>query len=158
MISKLIGMLLAFIFVVGTASVKADIIDIDNISFKTTSSVDNSPDILPPNGSIHAHYNKIWPPNNKMTTVTLSGRLSDESGISSAYIRVVDGNNEITMIDLGENDNFNVDIEVKAAKGAEYLIQLFAADSNPEKEGGANSGLVDSTFIRIPHDVSAGKV
>jgi|GEM_PF-3196226 hypothetical protein len=157
MISKFVGILFAFILAVGTASARADVIDIENISFTTTSSADNRPDILPPSGSIHAYYRMTRPPENRLGTVTLAGHLTDESGISSAYIRVVAGNDEITVIDLGEFRNFNIDIEVAASKGAEYLIELFASDSNPEKAGGANSGLVDSTFIRIPHDVSVWK-
>jgi len=49
--------------------------------------------------------------------------------------------------------------EVKVVKGAEYIIQLYAADTNtnPEDAGGPNSGLVDSTYIRVPHDMSGGK-
>ena len=156
MIPKVTGILFVFILVVCPVSAKADVIDIDNISFTTISSVDNYPDILPPNGSIHAYHNMIRLPDNKMVTVTLEGRVSDESGISSAYIRV-GGNDEITLIDLGEIENFSVDIEVEASKGAEYFIELYATDGNSEKDGGANSGLVDSTFIRVPHDMSGGK-
>ena len=156
MIPKVTGILFVFILVVCPVSAKADVIDIDNLSFTTISSVDNYPDILPPNGSIHAYHNMIRLPDNKMVTVTLEGRVSDESGISSAYIRV-DGNDEITLIDLGEIENFSVDIEIKASKGAEYFIELYATDGNPEKDGGANSGLIDSTFIRVPHDMSGGK-
>ena len=156
MIPKVTGILFVFILVVCPVSAKADVIDIDNISFTTISSVDNYPDILPPNGSIHAYHNMIRLPDNKMVTVTLEGRVSDESGISSAYIRV-GGKDEITLIDLGEIENFSVDIEVEASKGAEYFIELYATDGNSEKDGGANSGLVDSTFIRVPHDMSGGK-
>ena len=156
MISKIIGILFVFIIAVYPASAKADLIDIDNLSFTTISSGHNRRDTLPPSGSIHAYHNVILPPDNKMVSVTLEGRISDESGISSAYIRVA-GNDEITVIDLGEIGNFSVSIEVKASKGTEYLIELYATDDNPEKDGGANSGLVDSTFIRVPHDMSGGK-
>ena len=149
MIPKITGILFVFILVVGPVSAKTDLIDIDNLSSTTISSVDNYLDILPPNGSIHAYHNMTWPPDNKIVTVTLEGRVSDESGITSAYIRV-DGNDEVTLIDLGEIDNFIVDIEIKASKGAEYFIELYATDGNPEKDGGANSGLVDSTSIRVP--------
>jgi len=45
----------------------------------------------------------------------------------------------------------------KAKRGAEYIIELYASDTNPEDSGGPNSGLVDSTYIRVPHDMSGGK-
>ena len=157
MIPKITGILFVFILIVGpVSSAKADLIDIDNLSFTTISSVDNYPDTLPPKGSIHAYQNMIRPPDNKMVTLTLEGHVSDESGISSAYIRVA-GNDEITLIDLGEIEYFSVDIEIKASKGVEYFIELYATDGNPEKDGGANSGLVDSTSIRVPHDMSGGR-
>jgi hypothetical protein len=156
MISKIIGTLFVFIIVVSPAFAKSDAIDFENISFTMISSPDNGPDILPPNGSIHAYHNMIWPADNRMVTVTLEGGVSDKSGISSAYIRV-DGGGEITLIDLGESGSFTVDIEVKASKGSKYLVELYATDDNPDKDGGPNSGLVDSTFIRVPHDMSAGR-
>ena len=42
-------------------------------------------------------------------------------------------------------------------KGAEYVVELYAADTESADDGGPNSGLVDSTFIRVPHDMSDGK-
>jgi len=118
--------------------------------------VENCPDTLLPSGSIHAYDNAIWSPNNKMVTASLQGRVADESGISSAYI-LVGGDNEITLTDLDENGNFFVDIEMEATKGAEYSIELYAADNYPEELGGPNSGLIDSTYIRVPHDMGGGK-
>ena len=92
---------------------KRDIgVGIDNIAFTTASMVENCPDTLLPSGSIHAYDNAIWSPNNKMVTVSLQGRVADESGISSAYI-LVGGDNEITLTDLDENGNFFVDIEME---------------------------------------------
>jgi len=51
---------------------------------------------------------------------------------------------------------FSLDIEVQATKDTEYLIELYADDTNPEEDGGPNSGLVDSTYITVPHDMGGG--
>lgn len=126
-------------------------------------------DTMPPTGAVHAHDNMLWPPNNKMVTVTLDGYVIDELsiardgegiGFSSAYL-LIDGTDEIILRDettdlLDAEGQFSVDIEVKATKGAEYIIGLYAADTESEEDGGPNSGLVDSTYIHVPHDMSAG--
>jgi len=127
-------------------------------------------DSFSPAGSIHAYPNMIWSANNKMVSVTLNGYIKDELsivrdsqgiGISSAYI-LIDGTDEIVLRNettdlLDDNGNFSADIEVEASKGAEYLIELYATDTNPDDSGGPNYGLVDSTYIRVPHDMSDGK-
>ncbi len=138
-------------------------IDNVNVSY-TTSPVDPcSDDTLHPTGAVHAYDNTIWPPNNKMVSVTLAGYVLDEqsiagdgggTGVSSAYL-VVDGGTTITLKDetenlLDEQGRFSVETEVLAVKGAEYSIELFATDMAPESAGGPNSGLVDSTHIRVP--------
>ena len=120
-------------------------------------------DTLAPAGSVHAYDNIIWPPNNKMVSVTLVGYVRDElsiardgegMGVSSAYL-LVDGTEWIVLLDqttdlLDEAGQFSVDIEVKAIKGAEYGIELFASDTNPEESGGPNTGFVDSTRVHVP--------
>ena len=53
---------------------------------------------------------------------------------------------------LDEDGYFSIEVEVKASKGAEYLIELFAADNN--NPDGPNSGLVNTTYIRVPHNMS----
>lgn len=127
-------------------------------------------DTMAPSGAVHAYPNLVWPPNNKMVTVTLDGYVVDELsmardgediGVSSAYL-LIDGTDEIILLDettdlFDAEGQFSVDIEVKAAKGAEYIIELYAVDNEPEEDGGPNSGLVDSTYIRVPHDMSGGK-
>ena len=126
-------------------------------------------DTLAPAGDVHAHDNLIWPANNKMVEVALDGYVRDELsiardgegiGVSSAYL-LIDGTEMIILRDdttdlLDANGAFSIDIEVKAVKDTEYSIELYAADSNPEETGGANSGLVDSTYICVPHDMGAG--
>ena len=53
---------------------------------------------------------------------------------------------------LDEDGYFSIEVEVKASKGAEYLIELFTADNN--NPDGPNSGLVNTTYIRVPHNMS----
>ena len=140
----------------------------DNISLTSISVPEPCPeDTTLPSGAVHAYPNSIWPPNNKMVTVTLDGRVMDEisaaregggHGVSSAYL-MIDGTDKIILIDgatnlLDTDGYFNVDIDVKATGGSEYLIELFAADKNP---GSSNSGLVDTTYIRVPRDMSGEK-
>lgn len=144
---------------------------LDNISITSVPDEPTFPDDTQhPTGAVHAHDNMIWPPNNKTVTVTLDGYVKDELsiardgegiGVSSAYI-LIDGSEQITLRDettnLLDNDGqFSIGIEVKATKGAEYLIELYAGDTEPEDDGGPNTGLVDSTYISVPHDMSGGK-
>jgi hypothetical protein len=124
-------------------------------------------DTLPPAGSIHAHDNLIWPPNNKWVSVELSGYVRDElsmvrdkkgNGVSSAYI-LINGLDKIVLkdksINLLDGDGFfKVVHEFKAVKNAMYSIELFAADTNPDLDGGPNKGLIDSTYVQVPANMS----
>ena len=72
-------------------------------------------------------------------------------GISSAYL-LIDGTDKIILIDgttdlLNADGHFRVEIKVNASKGSEYLIELYGTDTNPNEP---NSGLVDTTYIRVP--------
>lgn len=122
-------------------------------------------DTRPPTGAVHAYDNTLWPANNKLITVQLTGYVADELsilrdkeefGVSSAYLNV---NGTIYIIKDEETDlfrkngTFEIPVEVKAEKGAIYNVDLYASDTEPQEEGGPNSGLVDSTYIRVPHDM-----
>jgi hypothetical protein len=122
-------------------------------------------DTLPPAGSIHAHNNLIWPPNNKWVPVELSGYVRDElsmardksgNGVSSAYI-LINGSDKIVLKDgskttvLDDKGFFKVVHEFKAVKDAMYKIELFAADTNPD---GPNEDLIDSTYVQVPANMS----
>lgn len=142
--------------------------DADNV-FTTTAPAPKPIDTMSPTGSVHAYPNMIWPPNNQMVTITLDGYVVDEMsidrdaggiGVSNAYLMI--GETKITLRegnkDLLSNDGkFSITTQVKAGKGAVYKVELYAADTKPTEEGGPNSGLVDSTSIRAPHDMSGGK-
>jgi hypothetical protein len=120
-------------------------------------------DTMSPTGAVHAYPNKIAP-NKRLVTITLDGYVTDElsiardgtgTGVSSAYL-MVDGK-KITLkdesIDLltadGGYGRFSVTAQVQAKKGAVYTVELYASDTEPIEDGGHNSGLVDSTFIRV---------
>lgn len=121
-------------------------------------------DSMAPSGAVHAYPNVIWPPNNKMVTVTLEGRVMDEMciaregvdhGVSSAYL-LIDGTDKIILLDdtmdlLNEDGHFSIETKVKAAKGSEYMIELYGTDKNTD---GYNSGLVDTTYIQVPHNMN----
>ena len=121
-------------------------------------------DTLPPAGAIHAHSNLIWPPNNKLVPVELSGYVRDElsmardksgNGISSAYI-LINGSQKIILKDASTNlldaeGFFKVIYKFRAVKKAMYSIELYAADTNPD---GPNEDLIDSTYIRVPANMS----
>jgi hypothetical protein len=125
-------------------------------------------DTMSPTGAVHAYPNLIWPPNNKMVMVSFEGYVVDELsiardgggvGVSSAYILV--DSKEIILRDdttdlLGEDGSFSVTTKVKAKKGAVYDVELHAADTESEEDGGPNSGLVDSTHICVPTRKNGG--
>lgn len=113
-------------------------------------------DTLPPAGAVHAFNNVIWPANNKMVQVNISGQVRDELsmmrdgvgvGISWAELRI-SGMTPIPL-NIGNNGQFKMDFEFKAVKGAEYSVELWAADTNDTP----NSGIVDSTSIRVEENM-----
>ena len=114
-------------------------------------------DITPPAGSVHAHDNFLWPPNNKMVEVMISGYVHDELsaardgwgiGVSEAYL-LVNGEETIPLV-LESDGSFSIAKEFEAKEGALYTIELYAADTTPEEDGGPNNGLVDQTYVRVP--------
>lgn len=144
-----------------------ELIDSDTMLFGVPAGI--SDDTMVPTGAVHAHDNMVWPPNNEMVIVALSGYVNDELsiardgediGIASAYL-LVDGNKIILRDEttdlLDVDGEFSIEIEVKAVKDTVYNVELYATDTEPEESGGPNSGLVDSTYIRIPHNIHGNK-
>ncbi|MCK4605518.1 MAG: choice-of-anchor C family protein [Deltaproteobacteria bacterium] len=124
-------------------------------------------DTMHPAGAVHAHDNLLWPPNNKKVQVEIEGYVIDELsmvrdgagiGVSQAYLLV--NGTEIVLRDETTNlldpddGSFSIVEYLEARKNAIYPIELFAADTVAEEDGGPNFGLVDSTFVRVPHDMS----
>jgi hypothetical protein len=116
-------------------------------------------DTTPPTGSIQAHDNCLFPPNNTVVEVTLSGCVCDElsiardgggTGISSAYL-LVNGEETIPLV-LDSDGLFSLTKEFEARKDTIYTIELYASDTNPIENGGPNSGLIDQTYIHVPSD------
>jgi hypothetical protein len=112
-------------------------------------------DTMPPSGSVHAHDNFLWTRNGKTAEVTLSGYVRDELsiardgggiGISSAYL-LIDGT-KVTLT-LDPDGTFEVTRGFTCSKGTVYTVELYAADTTPAADGGPNSGLVDSTCVRV---------
>ena len=116
-------------------------------------------DTMPPAGAVHAYPNVIWPPNNKLVKISLSGKIYDEMsvandgigiGVHSAYL-LINGSDTITLRDeiadlIDSDGNFRIDIDVFAKKNAGYVVELYASDTN---SGGMNWGLVDTTYIKV---------
>ncbi len=114
---------------------------------------------MPPSVAVHAYDNLIWPANNKMFEVTLSGYVRDElsiardgggTGISRAYL-LVNGEETPDLV-LDGDGVFSLTKEFEARRDTVYTIELYAADTNPIEDGGPNGGLIDQTYIRVPSD------
>ena len=123
-------------------------------------------DTMHPAGAVHAHDNLLWPPNNKLVKVRITGYVMDELsmvrdedgiGVSRAYL-LVNGRKIILRDEktdlLNPDGSFHIVEGLWAKKNAIYPIKLFAADTSADEEGLPNFGLVDSTFVRVPHDMS----
>jgi choice-of-anchor C domain-containing protein len=122
-------------------------------------------DDMHPAGAVHAHDNLLWPPNNKKVQVEIEGYVIDELsmvrdgdviGVSEAYLlvngkKIILRNDKINKLNL--DGSFSIVQYLKARKNANYPIELWAADT-AAGEDGPNFGLVDSTFVRVPHDMS----
>jgi choice-of-anchor C domain-containing protein len=122
-------------------------------------------DDMHPAGAVHAHDNLLWPPNNKKVKVEIEGYVIDElcrvrygdvMGVSEAYL-LVNGKKIILRNDktnkLNPDGSFSIVQYLEARKNAIYPIELWAGDT-VTGEDGPNFGLVDSTFVRVAHDMS----
>lgn len=141
---------------------------IDDIQITGVPSKENAcafpDDTWPPAGSIHASRNLIWPPNNKLVPIELSGYVRDElsmaryktgNGVSDAYL-LINGTEKIMLkggsVNLLDAEGFfSLNYKIKALKNAVYSIELFATDTAPN---GPNSDLIDSTCIVVPANMN----
>jgi len=121
-------------------------------------------DTMYPTGSVHAFPNLLWPPNKENVEVNIEGYVIDEMsmlrgdiGVSQAYLlingRKIILRDETTDL-LNPDGSFSIVEKLRAKKEAIYQIELYAADTVAEENGGPNFGMVDLTFVRIPHAIS----
>jgi hypothetical protein len=116
-------------------------------------------DSRPPAGAVHAYPN-VLAATGTWVTVVLDGYVADEvsiarygggCGVSAASLDI-DGQKVVLRVSSDTSPwdgRFRLPIKVLAKGGAVYKIRLSASDKRPAEEGGPNSGIVDSTYIRI---------
>lgn len=124
-------------------------------------------DVRHPTGAVHAHDNILWPPNNRWRRVVFTGYVIDELsmsrdgegiGVSRAFLKIDEKrwiilrNRNIDRLD--RNGKFRIVRWLRAKKGKVYRVRLYAADTVSEEYGGANAGWVDSTYVRVPKNMS----
>jgi len=98
----------------------------------------------------------IWPPNNKMVPVTVTGTVTDaDSGVANAWIEVADEYGELDgtfPVTLDADGNFTLELSLMASRhgsdadGRTYVISLYAVDN----EG--NEADPDTATVTVPHD------
>ncbi len=110
-------------------------------------------DKTPPKLSITATPDTLWPPDNKMVDVTISGKAEDSlSGIDSLSFKVTDEYGKVQPIITG----FGSTIKLEASRdgndkdGRIYAISVTAKD----KAGNESTA---STIVTVPHDQGQGK-
>ena len=121
-----------------------------------------------PTGAVHAYDDMPaprWLPNKRTIDVKLVGYVLDEMsisrdgmGIGVSFAYLLFNGTKIILRDqstdlLDENGRFSVTIKVREKRTAIYKVEYYASDTVPAENGGPNSGLVDSTYIRVPHDM-----
>lgn len=103
----------------------------------------------------------------KMVSVKIKGYVIDELsmakdgqgiGVSQAYL-LVNGKKIILRDEktdlLNPDGSYSIEEKFKVKKYDNLSIELYAADTVAEKDGGPNSGLVDSTIVRVTHDMKS---
>ena len=98
----------------------------------------------------------LWPPNNKMVAVTVTGTVTDaDSGVANAWIEVADEYGELDgtfPVTLDADGNFTLELSLMASRhgsdadGRTYVISLYAVDN----EG--NEADPDTATVTVPHD------
>jgi hypothetical protein len=108
--------------------------------------------------TISASPKTLWPPNGKMVSVTISGKITDAgSGVNAstaAYTvtdeyRLVQPSGPVTLLDA--NGSYSFAIQLQASRngndrdGRQYTISVSAQDN------AGNQGLASAVVI-VPHD------
>jgi hypothetical protein len=121
-------------------------------------------DTIRPAVTISANPARLWPPNGKLVSVTVSGTITDELGgsgvnVSSAAYVVVDEYGRIQplgTIALGTDGRYAFTVAIEASRngndqdGRQYTIAVSA------KDHAGNLG-VASTIVTVPHDQGKSK-
>jgi hypothetical protein len=140
---------------------KPDLVEAnDNSSYSTVGVLINTSapsETTPPTVTISASPTTLWPPNDKLVPVTISGKIVDtESGVdarTAAYsvldeYRIIQSSGSIT---LGPGGSYSFDILLQSARfetdknGRTYTITVSAKD---------NAGNIGSALavVTVPHD------
>jgi len=115
-------------------------------------------DTTPPTVSAQASKAELWPPNNKLTPVTVSGSIADDGpGPLTASYTVTDSYGQVQpsgTITVNANGSYAFTVQLMAARkgndkaGRTYTITVTAKDA-------AGNTATASTGVRVPH--SQGK-
>jgi len=117
-------------------------------------------DTTPPAISVSANPAALWPPNNKMVPVTLSGTITDNEpggtgvNLNTTAYKVIDEYGQVQPsgpLSLDSSGNYAITILLQASRqgndkdGRHYTIVVSASD---------NAGNVgsSSTMVNVPHD------
>ena len=82
--------------------------------------------------------------------LTFLDNVISQSGFHKAPVIIL---RDKTTDLLKPDGSFSIVERLRAKKGAIYQVELYAADTVPEENMGPNLGLVDSTFVKVPHDM-----
>jgi hypothetical protein len=111
-------------------------------------------DTTPPVITVAASPATLWPPNGKLVPVTVSGMITDESGVQASAYQVMDEYGQIQpsgSVTLARDGRYTFTVALQASRrgtdqdGRQYLIAVSATD----KAG--NRG-VKSATVTVPHN------
>jgi hypothetical protein len=113
-------------------------------------------DTTPPQIAATANPATLWPPNGKLVPVTVSGTMTDDSGVdaSKASFSVVDSYGAVQpagAVSVAADGTFSFTVQLEARRsgtdrdGRIYTVTVQAADT------AGNVGTVDVQVV-VPHD------
>ena len=112
-------------------------------------------DTIPPVITVAASPETLWPPNGKLVPVTMSGTITDESGVQGSSYQVMDEYGQVQPKDTVTPDeadgSYAFTIKLQASRngndrdGRRYTIVVSVTD-NAGNVGSA------STSVTVPHD------
>ena len=143
-----------------TSSDQAPIIKVDkdddgntdlNVEKFSTLEGDANYDYTPPSISFDVNPKTIWPPNNKMVDVNITGNITDEN----PYLTKILVDDEYDLVEptvtIQNQNNINQTIKLKASRkgddldGRKYRIKILATDL-------AGNTSISTKEVVVPHD------